>query len=213
MILTVNRKLSIPESHDLADIVAALESSMRILDQWENPANIPYTNAYNESITNVKSALDIVFTQLTSLANSIATSTKAIRDELTAGTLKPKNASYADSAGSANAVAWAKVTGKPTTFAPATHSHAWSAITDKPTTFAPSAHNHSAANITSGTLAVARGGTGVTTIQALRNNLGCITVGAAPAASENFKAYVNSSNKVLYYWNGSAWVASVGVWG
>ena len=34
--------------------------------------------------------------------------------------------------------------------------------------FAPASHNHSAANITSGTLPVARGGTGVTSMQSLR---------------------------------------------
>lgn len=34
-------------------------------------------------------------------------------------------------------VAWDDVTGKPTTFAPATHSHAYAEITGKPATFAP----------------------------------------------------------------------------
>lgn len=34
-------------------------------------------------------------------------------------------------------VTWASVTGKPTTFAPATHAHAWADITNKPSTFAP----------------------------------------------------------------------------
>jgi hypothetical protein len=35
------------------------------------------------------------------------------------------------------------VTGKPSTFAPSTHSHTWSSITSKPSTFAPSSHSHS----------------------------------------------------------------------
>ena len=34
-------------------------------------------------------------------------------------------------------VAWAEITGKPETFAPATHSHAWEDVTNKPATFAP----------------------------------------------------------------------------
>lgn len=34
-------------------------------------------------------------------------------------------------------VAWADVTGKPTTFAPTTHTHAWGDVTGKPATFAP----------------------------------------------------------------------------
>lgn len=38
----------------------------------------------------------------------------------------------------------------------------WSGVTGKPSTFAPSAHDHSADNITSGTLATVRGGTGRT---------------------------------------------------
>lgn len=51
---------------------------------------------------------------------------------------------------------WAKATSKP--------SYSWSEIGSKPSTFAPSAHNHSAGDITSGTLPVARGGTGQTTL-------------------------------------------------
>ncbi|MCX5236245.1 tail fiber domain-containing protein [Streptomyces prunicolor] len=40
----------------------------------------------------------------------------------------------------APAVSWSTVTGKPTTFAPATHTHLWADITDKPSTFTPAAH-------------------------------------------------------------------------
>lgn len=43
---------------------------------------------------------------------------------------------------------------------------AWGNLTGVPGTFAPSAHQHSAADITSGTLAVARGGTGAGTFTA-----------------------------------------------
>jgi hypothetical protein len=39
-------------------------------------------------------------------------------------------------------VSWSSLTGKPSTFAPATHSHDWADINAKPTTFAPSAHTH-----------------------------------------------------------------------
>ena len=45
-------------------------------------------------------------------------------------------------------VAWEEITGKPTTFAPETHSHAWEDVTGKPTTFAPSEHTHTIANVT-----------------------------------------------------------------
>lgn len=39
-------------------------------------------------------------------------------------------------------VSWSSLTGKPSAFAPATHSHDWADINAKPTTFAPSAHTH-----------------------------------------------------------------------
>ncbi len=50
--------------------------------------------------------------------------------------------------GFSGSVAWEKITGKPSTFTPATHSHAWGDITDKPSTFAPSTHKHVKADIT-----------------------------------------------------------------
>ena len=43
---------------------------------------------------------------------------------------------------------YAEVTGKPTEFTPAAHTHLWAHITDKPTEFAPSAHTHLWAHIT-----------------------------------------------------------------
>lgn len=58
---------------------------------------------------------------------------------------KPATAGTADTAKS---VAWDDVTGKPSTFTPATHSHAWGDVTGKPSTFAPSAHKHVKADIT-----------------------------------------------------------------
>ena len=45
----------------------------------------------------------------------------------------------------------------------AASSVAWSGITGKPSTFTPASHKHSADDINSGTLGVARGGTGTTT--------------------------------------------------
>lgn len=50
--------------------------------------------------------------------------------------------------GFSGSVAWEKITGKPSTFTPATHSHAWGDITGKPSTFAPSTHKHVKADIT-----------------------------------------------------------------
>ena len=50
--------------------------------------------------------------------------------------------------GFSGSVAWGKITGKPSVFTPATHSHAWGDVTGKPSTFPPSAHKHVKADIT-----------------------------------------------------------------
>ncbi|MFF8845491.1 tail fiber domain-containing protein [Streptomyces sp. NPDC015127] len=44
---------------------------------------------------------------------------------------------------------WDDVTGKPTTFTPSSHSHSYNSLTDKPSTFPPSTHSHSWSSITS----------------------------------------------------------------
>ena len=67
---------------------------------------------------------------------------------------------------------------------PSTWTPAWGDVTGKPGTFPPSGHQHGAGDITSGTLAVARGGTGQTSVQALRNSMGLgNTTGAVPIAN------------------------------
>ena len=53
---------------------------------------------------------------------------------------------------------WNSVTDKPSTF-PST----WDSVSGKPSSYPPSAHNHDASAIVSGTLPIARGGTGRTT--------------------------------------------------
>lgn len=75
----------------------------------------------------------------TSDANWSAWKTLAFTDD------KPATAGTADTA---KAVAWDNVTGKPSTFTPAAHSHSWDSITGKPSTFAPSSHKHVKADIT-----------------------------------------------------------------
>ncbi len=47
----------------------------------------------------------------------------------------------------------------------------WSEVSGKPGTFPPSGHNHDAANITSGTLPVVRGGTGVNNLDSFAQTL------------------------------------------
>ena len=63
------------------------------------------------------------------------------------------------------------------------HKHTKSEVTDFPTSMTPTAHNHSASEINSGTFGsdrlptvpVAKGGTGATTAEAARTNLGLTT--------------------------------------
>ena len=47
---------------------------------------------------------------------------------ITASNISSQSVKYATSAGSANAVAWSKVTGKPSSYPPASHSHAGQAL-------------------------------------------------------------------------------------
>ena len=51
---------------------------------------------------------------------------------------------------------WGGVTGKPSTYTPATHSHAYADITGKPAKFPAADHKHAAGDIDSGTLDAAR---------------------------------------------------------
>ena len=56
--------------------------------------------------------------------------------------------------------------------------------------FAASSHNHSAGNITSGTLAVGRGGTGVTTVAAIKTTLGLGNAAYADLGTGNSNAAI-----------------------
>ena len=62
---------------------------------------------------------------------------------------------------------------------------------------AAASHNHSAANITSGTLAIARGGTGATTAAAARTALGITPANIGAAASSHTHSYLPLSGGTL----------------
>ena len=65
-----------------------------------------------------------------------------------------------------------------------------------------------------GTLPVSCGGTGATSLDALRTALGLSTAGfvVQPSApSDTTKLWINSTNSTMNYHNGSAWVAIRGV--
>lgn len=48
---------------------------------------------------------------------------------------------------------WGEITGKPSTFSPASHNHTWNEITDKPSTFIPTSHTHNSLVLAPGNLA------------------------------------------------------------
>ena len=78
-----------------------------------------------------------------------AASQAAARTAIGAGTSSLALGTTASTAKAGNyQPTWAQVTGKPTTFTPATHSHAWGEVTGKPTTFAPASHTHTVAQVT-----------------------------------------------------------------
>lgn len=63
------------------------------------------------------------------------------------------------------------------------NDNTWQTVTPANIGAAASSHNHAASNITSGTLAVARGGTGVTSNPSMLTNLGSTTAASVFAAS------------------------------
>lgn len=65
-------------------------------------------------------------------------------------------------------------------------------------------------NPTMGTLPVSCGGTGATSLDALRTALGFFVVQAS-APSDTTKLWINSTNSTMNYYNGSSWVAILGV--
>jgi hypothetical protein len=80
---------------------------------------------------------------------------------------------------------------------------------DSRTTFPPSTHTHSAADITSGTLAVAQGGTGQTTLALARNAMGLgNTTGALPVANGGTNATSVSQGGIIYGASTSAYAST-----
>ena len=74
----------------------------------------------NDTTTSDKKTSKEVYTSIASAASSLHNN-QAYTNTITAS--DNATVSYANSAGSANAVAWDKVTGKPSTFTPASHTH------------------------------------------------------------------------------------------
>lgn len=83
--------------------------------------------------------------------------------------VSPINGDISGNAATASSVAWGDVTGKPSTFAPSSHTHddryyTETEIDTKLSGVATSGHTHAAGDIVSGKLPVNRGGTGLDTL-------------------------------------------------
>ena len=95
-----------------------------------------------------------------------------------------KSVKYATSAGSANAVAWDKVSGKPSTFAPAAHKHAKADITD----FPASLKNPTALTIqTNGTTAATYDGSAAKTVNVTKASIGLGSVDNTADSAKSVK--------------------------
>lgn len=129
-----------------------------------------------------KNLLHIQCVSLASTPSSIATSVDSIPSN---ATIVPTNALKAQldgKAASSHTHTKSQITDFPTSM-PASDVYSWAKAASKPTYTASevgaaeTSHNHSASNITSGTLAVARGGTGKTSLSEVRSAMGLGVIG------------------------------------
>ncbi len=188
-------------------LVVAYASKASQADNATNASNAANaTNADNADTLDGKHLSEL----FTGLSNDETTNKLALT---IGGIAKSIVVAYASKAGS---VDWANVDGKPSTYTPSSHTHtksqitdfpsslpasdvkgwakadtkpsyAWSEINEKPSTFAPSAHTHPASDITSGTLDVARGGTGKTNLLDACNTLiNALSVGTSTPADADY---------------------------
>lgn len=138
-----------------------------------------------------------------------------------------KSVKYATSAGSAGAVAWANVSGKPTTFAPSAHTHndlyyQKSEVDGKLSGKAASSHKHGAADISSVNASAITGVIAAANLPSFVNDVlegyygsdGVFyqhhdaSTGKYSDAytGETGKIYVNINDNKTYRWSGSAYV-------
>ena len=129
-----------------------------------------------------------------------------------------KSVKYATTAGSANAVAWGNVSGKPSTYAPSSHTHTKSQITDFPTSMPASdvyswakqsskpsytisevSGNLPASRI-SGTIAAANLPSYVDDV------LEYASMSKFPTTGESGKIYTALDTNKMYRWSGSAYI-------
>lgn len=116
-----------PDTHTHADATTTVAGFMSASDKTKLNGVATNANNYVHPTTDGNKHVP---------ANGTTNNNKVLKATATAGTY-----TWGD-------VAWTEVTGKPTTFTPATHTHLWADITDKPTTFTPATHSHAIADVT-----------------------------------------------------------------
>ena len=136
-----------------------------------------------------------------------------------------KSVKYATTAGSAGAVAWANVSGKPATFAPSAHNHndlyyTEAEVDGKLSGKANSSHKHGAADITSVNASAINGVIAAANLPSFVDDVieGYLSGGkfykekktdgtyATEITAESGKIYINLNDSKTYRWSGSAYV-------
>lgn len=116
-----------PDTHTHADATTTVAGFMSTSDKTKLNGIATNANNYVHPTTDGNKHVP---------ANGTTNANKVLKASATAGTY------------TWGSVAWSELTGVPSTFTPATHTHLWADITDKPTTFAPSTHSHAIADVT-----------------------------------------------------------------
>lgn len=123
-----------------------------------------------------------------------------------------KSVKYATSAGSAGAVAWANVSGKPTTFAPSAHNHnnlyyQKSEVDGKLSGKAASSHKHGAGDITSVNASAITGTIAAANLPSYVDDvLEYAGTSKFPSTGEAGKIYTDTTTNKIYRWGGSSYV-------
>lgn len=123
-----------------------------------------------------------------------------------------KSVKYATSAGSAGAVAWANVSGKPTTFAPSAHNHndlyyQKSEVDSKLNGKSASSHKHGAADITSVNASAITGTIAAANLPSYVDDvLEYAGTSKFPSTGEADKIYTDTTTNKIYRWGGSSYV-------
>lgn len=150
----------------VADVATPISLQELYLEDATPPAIDPAYIREGDSVLLLSAGTAPSGQVLTSLGAGVMGWSGAGAGDMTKAVYDPDDNGKVTAAAAADAVPWSGVTGKPSTFTPASHasSHAsggGDAITPADIGAAATSHSHAAGDVTSGQLAAARGGTGV----------------------------------------------------